>query len=84
MSEAAIQTIGTVLRRKGEIIYDVELMNGKIVLGHLSREGEAGGVKYLRNDRVVLELTPYDFDQARITGYAAEVGHRESTDSLDS
>ena len=37
MSEAAIETTGIILERKGEILYRVELMNGKVVLGHLSK-----------------------------------------------
>ena len=66
MSENAIQTTGVILERKGEILYRVELMNGKIVLGHLSKPLTEAKVKFPDGASVVLEMTPYDFDQARI------------------
>lgn len=68
MSEAAIQTTGTILERKGEIIYHVELMNGKVMLGHLSKPLTDMKVEFTAGDSVFLEMTPYDFDQGRITG----------------
>ena len=68
MSEAAIQTTGKILERKGEILYRVELMNGKVVLAHLSKELTDAGAEYPDGTRLLLDLTPYDFDQARILG----------------
>lgn len=68
MSEAAIQTTGTILERKGEIIYRVELMNGKVVLGHLSKALTDGKAEFHDGAKILLELTPYDFDQGRILG----------------
>jgi translation initiation factor IF-1 len=66
MSEAAIQTTGTILERKGEILYRVELMNGKVVLGHLSKPLTDAKAELAEGTMVLLEMTPYDFDQARI------------------
>lgn len=66
MSEAAIQTTGTILERKGEILYRVELMNGKVVLGHLSKVLTDAKAEFSEGAKVLLELTPYDFDQGRI------------------
>lgn len=66
MSEAAIETTGTILERKGEILYRVELMNGKIVLGHLSKPLTDAKAELADGSSVLLEMTPYDFDQARI------------------
>lgn len=66
MSEAAIQTTGTILERKGEILYRVELMNGKVVLGHLSKSLTDAKAELAEGTMVLLEMTPYDFDQARI------------------
>jgi translation initiation factor IF-1 len=68
MSEAAIETTGTILERKGEILYRVELMNGKVVLGHLSKPLTDAKAELADGSTVLLEMTPYDFDQARITG----------------
>lgn len=70
MSEAAIETTGTVLERKGEILYRVELMNGKVVLGHLSKKLTDAGTQFPDGAAVLLEMTPYDFDQARILSEA--------------
>ncbi len=66
MSEAAIETTGTVLERKGEILYRVRLMNGKVVLGHLSKPLTDAGAEFADGAEILLEMTPYDFDQARI------------------
>lgn len=66
MSEAAIQTTGIILERKGEILYRVELMNGKVVLGHLSKSLTDAKAELAEGTMVLLEMTPYDFDQARI------------------
>ena len=68
MSESAIETTGTILERKGEILYRVELMNGKVVLGHLSKPLTDAKAELADHSEVLLEMTPYDFDQARITG----------------
>ncbi len=70
MSEAAIETTGTVLERKGEILYRVELMNGKIVLGHLSKKLTDAATEFPDGAAVLLEMTPFDFDQARILSEA--------------
>ena len=66
MPEAAIETTGTILERKGEILYRVELMNGKVVLGHLSKRLTDEKAELAVGAEVLLEMTPYDFDQARI------------------
>ncbi len=66
MPEAAIRTTGQILERKGTILYRVELMNGKVVLGHLSKPLTDAGAEFSDGAQVLLELTPYDFDQARI------------------
>jgi translation initiation factor IF-1 len=66
MSEAAIETTGIILERKGEILYRVELMNGKVVLGHLSKPLTDAKAELVDGTSVLLEMTPYDFDHARI------------------
>jgi translation initiation factor IF-1 len=68
MSENAIQTTGVILERKGEILYRIELMNGKVVLGHLSKKLTDAKTEFPDGAAVLLEMTPYDFDQARILG----------------
>jgi len=66
MSEQAIETTGTIVERKGEILYAVELMNGKVMLGHLSKPLTDAKAEFLDGEKVLLEMTPYDFDQGRI------------------
>lgn len=68
MSEAAIQTTGTILEHRGGILYMVELMNGKVVFGHLSKPLTDAKAEFTDGANVRLEMTPYDFDQARILG----------------
>lgn len=70
MSDAAIQTTGEILERKGEILYRVRLMNGKVVLGHLSKALTDAREEFSEGANVLLEMTPYDFDQARILSTA--------------
>ena len=67
MSEQAIITTGSILERKGEILYRVELMNGKVILGHLSKRLTDAKTEFPDGEKVLLEMTPYDFDQGRIT-----------------
>lgn len=66
MSELAIETTGTILERKGEILYRVELMNGKAILAHLSKGLKKANTEFSDGTEVMLEMTPYDFDQGRI------------------
>ena len=70
MSGNAIQTIGQILGNLNSVLYRVELQNGKLIFAHLSKPLTDAHVKFLPNDRVLLEMTPYDFDQARILAIA--------------
>lgn len=74
MSEAAIETTGTVLERKGPILYVVELMNGKKILGHLSKALTDSEAEFADGETVLLEMTPYDFDSGRIAGRIDQKG----------
>lgn len=68
MADATVRSVGVVVERRGEILYEVEMANGKRLLGHLSKEQTHARAAYAPGDRLVLELTPYDFDQGRILG----------------
>ena len=65
MPDATIQTHGKVLETRGPVLYRVELPNGKVILAHLSKELADAGATFVAGDEL-LELTPFDFDQARI------------------
>ncbi|NJM38328.1 MAG: translation initiation factor IF-1 [Akkermansiaceae bacterium] len=66
MSENAIQTVGTILENLNPVLYRVELQNGKKIGAHLSKPLAEAGAVFSPQDRVVLEMTPFDFDQGRI------------------
>ena len=66
MPDATIHTFGIILENPQPVLYRVSLPNGKIILAHLSKQLAAIDARFTVNERVILELTPYDFDQARI------------------
>ncbi len=68
MPDASIHTHGMVQDRPGNVLYRVALPNGKSILAHLSKPLAEGHAVFEAGDRLLLELTPYDFDTARILG----------------
>lgn len=70
MPDATIHAVGKILENLNPVLYRVELPNGKTILAHLSKPLTEAKTSFCPADRVVLELTPYDFDQARILGLA--------------
>ena len=66
MPDATIHTLGRVLEKQGPGLYRVSLPNGKIILAHLSKRLAIEKAEFAPDDILRLELTPYDFDQARI------------------
>lgn len=70
MPDATIHAVGEILENLNPILYRVALPNGKLILAHLSKALTEAGTVFPVAERVVLELTAYDFDQARILGRA--------------
>jgi translation initiation factor IF-1 len=68
MPDATIHTVGKILEKLEPILYRVELPNGKRIMAHLSKPLTVSHAVFVTAERVILELTPYDFDQARILG----------------
>ncbi len=68
MPDATIHTLGRVLEKQGPVLYRVSLPNGKTLLAHLSKRLADEHVAFATGDLLRIELTPYDFDQARILG----------------
>lgn len=66
MSETPIRTEGTITRVLREDFFFATLPNGKQVNAHFSRELAKDSPTLVAGDRVILELTPFDFDSARI------------------
>jgi translation initiation factor IF-1 len=70
MPDASIHTHGRILEKAGPALYRVALPNGKIILAHLSKRLADANACFALESHVLLELTPYDFDTARILGAA--------------
>lgn len=66
MPDANVFTIGRVLHPQGDVLYRVALPNGKVINAHLSKALSQAGAVFQEQDRLLLEMTPYDFEQARI------------------
>ena len=66
MPDATIHTIGRVLEKSAPVLYRVALPNGKQILAHLSKPLAVSGAEFSEGDDLLLEFTPYDFEQARI------------------
>ncbi len=72
MAEAPIQTVGVIRAPLRGGVFRISLPNGKLVVGHLPRRLSGLAESFSPGQRVVLEMTPYDFDKARIAGPACD------------
>ena len=68
MTDPPIRTTGVIDERVGPELYRATLPNGKSLLGHLSKELKQAKAEFTDGTRVHLELTPFDFDNGRISG----------------
>lgn len=57
---------GTVVECLRNANFRVELSNGHRVLAHISGKIRKNYIKILPDDRVLVELSPYDLDRGRI------------------
>lgn len=64
--EEAITLEGVVREVLPGTMFRVELPNKKIVLAHISGKMRKNFVRIVPGDEVVVELSPYDLDKARI------------------
>ena len=64
--EGKIEVEGRVTEALPNAMFRVELENGHPVLAHISGKMRQHYIKILPEDRVVVELTPYDLDRGRI------------------
>jgi translation initiation factor IF-1 len=67
MYEAPIIATAEVTRMLKPNLYELRLPNGKLSLGHYSKKLRAEGRELNPGAKVILELTPFDFDSARIS-----------------
>ena len=62
----AIQMQGEILENLPNATFRVKLENGHVVLGHISGKMRMHYIRILPDDRVVVELSPYDLTRGRI------------------
>jgi len=62
----AIQMQGEVLENLPNATFRVKLENGHVVLGHISGKMRMHYIRILQEDRVIVELSPYDLSRGRI------------------
>lgn len=74
MPDVTIHTHGTILENLNPVLYRVSLPNGKSILAHLSKPLTQAKAEFAPHVRVLLEMTPYDFDQARILCEVEDAG----------
>jgi len=65
--QEGIQVDGRVLEALPNAMFKVELDNGHVILAHISGKMRKNYIRILPNDRVLLELSPYDLSRGRIT-----------------
>lgn len=61
-----ITTTGLILERYSERAFRVQLPNGKEVIGHPHKSLRDRQAELVEQVKVTLEMTPYDFEKARI------------------
>lgn len=71
MKDAPIVTQGTVLSRRDERTFWVELKNGKRILGHTPKALADIRDEIKDGYTVTLEMTPFDFEKGRIMEFSA-------------
>ena len=62
-----IEEEGKVLEALPNAMFPVELLNGHVVLAHVSGKIRMNFIRILPGDKVTIELTPYDLTRGRIT-----------------
>ena len=64
--DGVIEMEGTIVEALPNATFRVELVNGHKVLAHISGKMRQHYIRILPEDRVVVELTPYDLTRGRI------------------
>ena len=64
--DGVIEIEGTIVEALPNANFRVELTNGHVVLAHISGKMRQHYIRILPEDRVVVELSPYDLTRGRI------------------
>ena len=62
-----IEVEGTILEALPNAMFQVQLVNGHVILAHISGKIRMNFIKILPGGKVTVELTPYDLNRGRIT-----------------
>ena len=62
-----IEVEGTILEALPNAMFQVQLVNGHVILAHISGKIRMNFIKIVPGDKVTVELTPYDLTRGRIT-----------------
>ena len=65
--EEIIEVEGTVIEALPNAMFQVELENGHKILAHISGKLRMNFIRILPNDKVTVEMSPYDLTKGRIT-----------------
>ena len=65
--EPNIEVDGIILETLPNAMFRVKLDNGHELIAHISGKMRMNYIKILPNDKVKLELSPYDLNRGRIT-----------------
>lgn len=68
MFDPPIKATATVTGNLNSRVYQLELPNGKTTVGHVPKSLVAIHDQLTKGVTVELEMTPYDFEKARIVG----------------
>lgn len=71
--EAPIQTEATIVHVRKPGVFDARLPNGKLTCAHVSKSLGSTAHDIPPGTRVLLDLTPFDFDTARIAAIIESV-----------
>ena len=65
-NDGGIEIEGTVAEALPNAMFRVDLTNGHKVLAHISGKMRQNYIRILPEDRVIVELSPYDLNRGRI------------------
>ncbi len=71
MHDPPVTTVAVILHPRGDHSFAATLPNGKPVVAHLPAALATLTPQLTQGTHVTVELTPYDFDHARIAGLAS-------------
>lgn len=66
-SKDFIELEGTVVEALPNAMFRVRLPNGHIIIGIISGKIRKNNIRILPEDKVIVELSPYDLNRGRIT-----------------